>query len=264
MSFPDKKTVEWAVHTFRPLMHGLDIKSLTSGVYHQITTFDDLYYQNMVKCHMDNCVIIVMRMRFSKTCYKGVFIWQYNKETQLFCLYIFLNDNLFVNPVIRKAVSTHEFTHCTAALMSVSELETEALIYNQMNKMKQSFHAFQDSDIQKLMNDIILSLFSKLPKIRQLLEFPDEHFRTGDENFQGSYTDLYSHLLFSYELFKQYFTDEMVLKLLNQTKSETNKDISSMVKKIAKEKCLMETFVKFRVMLFLQREKANITNLKHQ
>lgn len=261
-SFPNRKTVEWAVHTFRPLMHDLQIGELKVNEHHQINTFDDLYYSNMVKCHMDNCVIVVKRIRFSKADYKGVFIWQYDKKTELFSLYIFLNDSLYTNNnVIRKAVSTHEFTHCTAAFMSISELETEVLIQNQMMKMTNSFHALKDSDIQKLMNDTILSLFPKVPKVQRFLEFPDEHFRTGNEDFQGSYSDLYSRLLFSYELFKQYFTDEIVQQIFNQDKENVNSDnalVSDMIKKIAKEKCLLKSFVEIRVRMFLRDEREKL------
>lgn len=262
-SFPNRKTVEWAVHTFRWLMHDLQIGELKVNEHHQINTFDDLYYSNMVKCHIDNCVIVVKRMRFSKADYKGVFIWQYDKETELFGLYIFLNDNLYAvrNAVIRKAVSTHEFTHCTVALMSISELKTKALIQNQMQKMKRSFHALKDSDIKKLIKDMILSLFTKIPEAQRLLEFPDEHFRTGNEDFQGSYVDLYSQLLFSYELFKQYFTDEIVRQIFNWNKEHTNSYnvlVFDMIKRIAREKCLHKKFVELRVRIFLQDEREKL------
>ena len=246
---------------FRPLMHDLGIKKLALNDCHKITTFDDSCYCLMARCNMDNCILVVKRMRFSKADYKGVFIWQYDKETKLFGMYIFLNDSLYNKPEIRKAVSTHEFTHCAAALMSVSELETESLIDNQMQKMRQCFHALQEDDIQKLMQDIGKSLFPRTPKIQRMLGFPDAHFRTGDEDFQGSYADLFSQLLFSYELFKQYFTDAVVRQIFDMPtndKMAAQRIIVEMVKKIATEKCLPENFVRIRVELFLQDEKRKI------
>ena len=111
------------------------------------------------------------------------------------------------------------------------------------------------------MQDIGKSLFPRTPKIQRILGFPDAHFRTGDEDFQGSYADLFSQLLFSYELFKQYFTDAVVRQIFDMPangKMAAQRIIVEMVKKIATEKCLPENFVRIRVELFLQDEKRKI------
>lgn len=193
------RNLEWAVKTFRPLLKDLEIPKLKAK-YNQILTSE---YKIFNKYNMSNCVIIVSQYKFSKPEYKGVFVWQYSKEEDFYALYIVLNSNLFENTqaikIVRKAVSTHEFVHCVAALMTLSRLKTQALIENLHNRMKKKFHALTDNDVENIFKDLKKSL--KDIKATQIETFPDEHFRVGGEDFIDSYSDLYRNLLLSYELF---------------------------------------------------------------
>lgn len=244
----DKKTLEWAVKIFRPLMKKLDIQHVIKQNY--ITTSS---FREMFRHHMDNAVIIVHRCSFSNSEHKGVFIWQYIEKNKIYVLHILLNDDLYTKTssdagIKRKAVSTHEFTHCVAALMSSAELATDLLIKNQMSKLKKSFHALQEADIQKILSDIKKE--TDTSKECQY-SFNDEHFRTGDENFQSSYADLYVHLLLSYDLFREYFTDEKMIAfftaLLANKFDEVENIISKVVEFLVKEKQLDIDFVKKRI-----------------
>ena len=199
---------------------------------------------------MDRCVVIVKRHRFSNESYKGVFIWQYNEKNDIFVLYIILNENMYAtsnrtDEVYRKAVSTHEFTHCVAALLTLSRLNIKVLIENQHKKLAKRFHAIEGSDIKNLMTDISNSMLN--PGAEQFLFFPDSHFRTGDEDFPPKYSELYRKLLLSYELFREYFTNETIgeMKLLLDSgkRDEFADIIAERIKKISEEKRLDLNFV---------------------
>ncbi len=103
----EERTVDWAVNLFRPLLKDLGIQKLKD----QSMVFT-ANYKAFQKYHMDSCVVIVKRYKFSKQNYKGVFIWQYNEKNEMFALYIILNENMYTttlekNEIFRKAVSTH-------------------------------------------------------------------------------------------------------------------------------------------------------------
>ena len=194
-----ERDIEWAIKTFRPLLKDLEIPKLKAD-YKQILTSE---YKIFNRYNMSNCAIIVSQYEFSKLEYKGVFVWQYCKEEDFYALYIILNSNLFKNTqaikIVRKAVSTHEFVHCVAALMALSRLKTQALIENLHNRMKKKFHALTDNDVENIFKDLKRSLKDR--KATQIETFPDDHFRVGGEDFTDSYSDLYRNLLLSYELF---------------------------------------------------------------
>lgn len=241
----EERTVDWAVNLFRPLLKDLRIQELKD----QSIIFT-ANYRAFQKYHMDSCIVIVKRYKFSKPNYKGVFIWQYNTRNEIFALYIILNENMYdttdvKNEIFRKAVSTHEFTHCVAALLTLSRLKTKVLIENQQKKLAKRFHAMEESDMGNLMADISNSMLQ--PNMERFLFFPDMHFRTGDEDFSQKYSELYRNLLLSYGLFKEYFTDEITTRLKELFKDgndiEFERLVAEKIQAISKEKRLEWNFV---------------------
>lgn len=243
-----KKTLTWAVDIFRPVLQSLKIQELELWTFKTTSGFRDLF-----RFHMDRAVIVVRRCKFSKPDYKGIFIWQYNEKNNIFALYILLNDNLYTDTsaktgIIRKAVSTHEFVHCTAALMTIAEMESKTLIKNQMAKLKKSFHALGLSDVQSMLNDT--KILGNTSEKEDGVYFKDSHFRTGDEDFQASYSDLYKELLFSYQLFREFFTDELMREFfiaLSNKDDKVKEIISSLVKEISEKKNLEPEFVEKKI-----------------
>lgn len=239
-----EKTLNWAVDIFRPVLKSLKIQELDSWTFKTTSGVRELY-----RFHMDRAIIVVRRCRFSKPHYKGIFIWQYNEKNNIFALYILLNDDLYTNTsddagITRKLISTHEFVHCTAALMTIAEMESKTLIRNQMKKLKKSFHALETSDVQSMLNDT--KILANSSDKEKGVHFKDSHFRTGDEDFQASYSDLYKELLFSYQLFREFFTDslmrEFFIALINKD-AKVQEIISNLVNEISQKKNLELEFV---------------------
>lgn len=241
----DTRNIDWAVRLFRPVLVDLHIPDLKDEI--RIYTAN---YRELQRYHMDKCLIIVKRFHFSKESYKGVFVWRYDSVCDMFILYIIVADNLFTNTteeksVYRKAITTHEFTHCIAAIMTSERLSDKNLIKRQLDKLKKRFHAIEQNDIQNLMTDISISMIN--PNASRLLTFSDGHFRTGDEDFPGKYSELYRNMLLSYSLFKDFFTDSVKKQFKDLYEKgdikQASRIISSVIKKISKEKCLDLNFV---------------------
>ena len=248
----EKKSLEWAIGIFRPLMKDLHIQNLKQGDQGNIVTTSR--YRIMRQKHMDNCVVVVKRFTFSKPNYKGIFLWQYNAKNKIYVLWILLNNDMYNDTsenagVCRKAVSTHEYTHCVAALMTTAELATEELIKRQQEKLKKSFHAFEESNIKKQLDDLKQQQ-DKISEEKSFF-FGDEHFRTGDEDFQASYVDLYQNLLLSYVLFReQFFTDAVMQRFYHQLKQKSSEAVNilnTVIEDISNQKNLDKEFVHRRI-----------------
>lgn len=241
----NERTIEWAINLFRPLLKKLHIQHLD-----QTIIIDTAQFQLLRRYNMDKCLVVVTRHKFKNANRKGVFCWQYNEETELYALYIILNDTLYTNistnentMIERKALSTHEYTHCIAAILTISQLSTPLLIKNQSKKLSQKFHALEQSDIKDIMKDISFSI--KQPRTLHLLTFTDSHFRTGDENFPQDYIRLYRRLLFSYSLFTEYCNEKDFFNIISQLETKEQESIIlatqkilTLLEKIAKEKHL--------------------------
>ncbi|MBQ6567254.1 MAG: hypothetical protein IJP62_03390 [Treponema sp.] len=241
----DARTIDWAVKLFRPVLVDLHIPALTDEI--RIYTAD---YKEFQRYHMDRCLVIVKRFHFSKESYKGVFIWRYDATFDIFILYVIVADNLFEetseeSAVYRKAITTHEFTHCIAAILTSERLNDKNLIKRQSDKLKKRFHAIEQNDIKNLMTDISISMVN--PNAARLLTFPDSHFRTEDEDFPPKYSELYRNMLLSYSLFSDYFNDDAKKRFKafydEGNREQAAKIISSVIIQISKEKCLDVNFV---------------------
>ena len=136
-------------------------------------------------------------------------------------------------PVIRKNISTHEFVHCIAAMMTFSRLQTVLLIKNLQNKMMKRFHYTKQSDGVNILNNLRNSFKENEPEPKI---FDDSHFRTGDEDFQPLYSDLYKNLLLSYDLFceKGFFDDTQKKKYYEYRKENNSEAMIKILKEIIK------------------------------
>lgn len=242
----EKHDIHWAVQLFRPVLIDLNIQNLAN----QTIVFSS-NYRLLQRFHMDRCIIVVKRFHFSKDSYKGVFIWQYFKKQNVFVLYIIIADNMYggnikhEDEIYRKAITTHEFIHCIAAMLTSARLDDPNLIKNQFDKLKKRFHAIEDNDIKNVMTDMSISLMN--PNADRLLSFPDKHFRTGDEDFEPKYSELYRNMLLSYDLFNTFFTAELKKQfkifLDEQKNDEAGSLLSDVLLKISVRKRLDMNFV---------------------
>ncbi len=201
---------EWAFGLFRPLLRDLRLQSVQDRTY--LRTSNKKY--GLIKYHMERCVIVALRYKFSNENDKGVFVWTYDKKRNFYILYIIINDNLYKDNmkheecVKRKLVTTHEFTHCTAAMLSLSGMYSEQLIGSLQKSMRKNVDVIQSVDVDSVMSEFKREINGENKSVKTDLsfrKFDDEHFRTGYEGFEGSYYDLNSNLLFSKQLFEEYF-----------------------------------------------------------
>lgn len=257
VSVPEKD-IDWAVKIFRPVLKDLCIAKLEDN---KLIFTDN--YSNLIKHKIIKCVIVIKKLKFAKSNHEGIFVWQYDKKTSMHALYILLNENLFRDNdtdfnIIKKAVIVHEFTHCVATMLTISQLETKLLIERQKERMKSRIHAIEGRDTAGLFVDmLIMASRKKTEKIEDMLSFPDSHFRTGCEDFQQSYSELYCNLLFSYQMFLEFFNEsvfsEMQKAATVQNDSEIRKIIEKITRQIAKEKRLEINFVGKQIRQFISR-----------
>ena len=150
--------------------------------------------------------------------------------------------------IIQKAIFMHEFTHCIAHILTVLRLDDVKLTKREEERLRKKIHLIAEDDTQKILWDIT----ANRPKGEYSLHFPDEHFRTGDEDFKFSYSDLYINLLLNYELLSKFFTDHRKEQLFRALKeSDDSKSARAVIDEIEKEICQKENlsidFVKKRV-----------------
>lgn len=260
LELPVKRNLAWAVKIFRPLMKQLKLQSLDSSCPRKILTSTE---KNMFRLHMDRCMIVACRWKFSDS-RQGVSIWRYNKNSDVHVLYIFVNDALFDNEVeklkiLRKIVTTHEFTHCVAYILTISRIANSLITEREIERLRKNTHILTKSDIQMILGDILKSPQQFTEK--EFLAFPDEHFRTGDEDFQSSYSDLYRNFLLSYELFREFFDDSKMLEFIKATDKNdgsSKKVLEDIITSIAIQKGLSRKFIIIRIQEFVVNIKADL------
>ena len=205
---------------------------------------------------MERCVIVALRYKFSNENDKGVFVWTYDKKRNIFILYIIINDNLYNDNmthedcVKRKLVTTHEFTHCTAAMLSLSGMYSEQLIESLQKSMRKNVDVIQSVDIDSVMSEFKKEISDGSKSVKTDLsfrKFDDEHFRTGYEGFEGSYYDLNSNFLFSKQLFEEYFGKQTQLAFKEYIKQGSSQEAVALLKTasetVINDKCLDRKFV---------------------
>lgn len=203
----------WVFSLFRPVLRDLRLQSLNPQICIRMSQKKYGFY----KYNMARCVIVAMKWHFTNLNDKGVFVWTFNEEKNFYILYLIINDSLYADGmsheerVRRKIVTTHEFTHCTAAMLSLSRIKSKQLIVSLQNSMRKSVDVIQSVDVDGIMSEFSKEMSTDLQNDRTELasrKFDDGHFRTNYESFTGSYYDLYTNFLLSKQLFEEYFTDE--------------------------------------------------------
>lgn len=204
---------DWAFSLFRPILQDLHLQDLNQKNY--VRTSMKKY--GLIKHNMERCVIVALRYSFTDPNDKGVFVWTYDKKRDFYVLYIIINDNLYNKDmshegcVKRKIVTTHEFTHCTAAMLSLSKMKSSELVTSLQKSMRKNVDVIQSVDIDSVMSEFSKELDedSKPNKTElSFRKFDDDHFRTGYEGFEGSYYDLNTNFLFSKQLFEEFFDNK--------------------------------------------------------
>ena len=255
----EKRDEQWAIKVFRPLLKDLKLQEKKKEPFTVFTS----QYQIFHRYNMTNCMIEVKTKVLSSKDARGLFIWQYDEEANFYVLRIILNPVLFDTDDIelrirRKATGIHEFTHCVASMLLFSRLQSKVLIEKMQVKMSATFHTLDESALEALFNELTMSYDKKVRD--NIITFPDEHFRIGGEEFDGSYDILARNFLLSYELFCEddFFnqTKQKEFKeLLKQGKqTDALKLLISVIEPLSIKKALSQHFIIQRINEeFLQR-----------
>lgn len=246
------KSVDWAIKLFRPLLRSLKLQEINNK---PLTAFPS-EYKMFHRYNMANCAIVVEIKKFRNEDDRGIFIWQYNEETNFYAFRIVLNNYLYTKSdrktkILRKAAGIHEFTHCAAAMMTFSRLQSKILIETLQHRMIKKIQALNKVDLENLFRELTMSLSEK--EKNNVMTFPDEHFRTDSEDFTGSYYELSRNFLLSYELFCEpdFFNAEKQKEfqtLLNAKKhQEALELLISVVKPLSEKKAISEHFIIQRI-----------------
>ena len=248
----DDKNTAWALKTFRPLLKALKLQEVKSGPF---TVFASCY-KIFHRYNMANCVIVVKTREFTNKDDRGIFIWQYNEESKIYALYIVLNSLLYEKSDIetrikRKATGVHEFTHCVAAMLTFSRLQSKALIDSMQERMTKKIHSLNKNSLEILLREYTRPFDESFKN--SVPTFPDEHFRTGGEEFSGAYDELVRNFLLSFELFSEpdFFNPDKQKQfrdLLKENQQETALQLLvSVIEPLSNSKALSPHFIVQRI-----------------
>lgn len=247
-----ERTLEWALTTFRPLLQDLRLQNIASDRRFVFTSG----YKVFQRHNMSNCVVFIKTRKFENVSMRGYFVWQYDAETNMYALHIFINENLFVNEdlelrIRRKATGVHEFTHCVASMMIFSLLESKALKATLHDRMNKRFHYLDNESLEHLIYEYTLP-YEEREKLSEKI-FDDEHFRIVGDAFTGYYDELFEQFLLSYQLFTEdkFFTADRrksFKKLLKTGEKERAvKLLVETIEKLSQEKALDVRFITQRI-----------------
>lgn len=248
----EEKTVPWALKTFRPLLKDLKLQNVSSEPRVVFAST----YKVFNRYNMANCVVVVKAKEFSDKHASGIFILQYNEDTQLYALHIIINKNLFKSDDIklrikRKAAGVHEFTHCVAAMLTFRLLQSKVLIEILTKRMKSKIHSLNEKELEDLLRELALPLGEK--NRNGTATFSDGHFRTGSEDFSGSYEELWRNFLLSYDLFceEPFFTEQKRKQFKTFLKEDKKREavelLVSVVQPLSEQKALDPQFIVQRI-----------------
>lgn len=247
----ETRDLSWALKTFRPLLRALKLQEFSLDP----KTIFASQFKIFNRYNMANCVIIVKYKAFTNKDDRGIFIWQYDEESNFYALHIVLNKILCENNdietrIMRKATGVHEFTHCTAAMMMFSRLQSKALIEIMHSRMTAAIHALDKNALENLFRELTMSYEERKNNVSV---FPDEHFRITGEDFTGSYEDLVRNFLLSYELFceEPFFTKQKQIQFRDMLKLEQRKEaldiLLSIIPELSEQKALSRHFIIQRI-----------------
>ena len=256
----DERNTEWALKTFRPLLKALKLQEVKSEPFTVFASQFKLFH----RYNMSNCIIVVKTKEFTNKDDRGIFIWQYNEETNFYALYIVLNKSLYETNdlemrIKRKTTGVHEFTHCTAAMMTFSRLQSKVLIQTMHERMSRQIHSLDKNSLEVLLSELTKPYEANC---KDSATFPDEHFRTGGEDFTGYYDELVRNFLLSYELFceKEFFSPEKKKRFYNYLNDNDTEEalqlLLSVIAQLSERKALSQHFIVQRIREeFLRRFK---------
>ena len=119
------------------------------------------------------------------------------------------------------------------------------------NRMAQQIHSLDKNSLELLLKELTKPYSADIKENVPI--FPDDHFRTGGEDFTGLYDELVRNFLLSYELFceQDFFNTEKQKQFKDFLKNEKQEDalrlLISVIEPLSKKKALSIHFIIQRI-----------------
>ncbi len=188
-----------AVRFFRPVLIQLSLRKKENQREVYLAEFDHLDMLNI-----DKWIIIVLRADLQKS--DGMFFCQKTKNGLIKC-YIVLKDSLYSDNTLErvKIVGVHEFCHFMAMLYLLTATTNDS---QRDGILKRRLTGKIDDLNTEALNRFFGALNEKDYAIEIVPELTDEHYRLEGDGDTVKYDELFKHLMFSKELFDEYFKPE--------------------------------------------------------
>ena len=245
-----ERTTEWAFALLRPILKELKVQQLKKS----ISVVRASAHRKLILAGMGRWIIVARQSSFADQ-KKGCAIIALDIQHNLFLLQISVDKNMFTDDehssrISRKIVAVHEFVHGSAHMFLSSFLKSERYI-EFMKKSMESKMRMTTSEEFNAMISAIGKLGTK--DVSRLEVFTDGHFRLLEDGFidgfDGSFSELYTYLLLSYQLVNETMT---AIKIKHEP---AGIDISELLtltfNELVNKKALDEEFVLGRMKLFL-------------
>jgi hypothetical protein len=247
--------VGWAIKLFKPLLGKIDYNKVPLNPNRQFIYLKDWRrYQIM---NLSRFVVTVCR---KDTGYEGdatfIFSEVRTKDGYLYFLQINLDEKTFEKSnksnigfkIRRHRALIHEFTHCIAYFLSIRRILTRAII----NRLKKKLQSDVEMNYLTHYRDILLrSTGQTLSQDAKLGIYPDRHFRTGYEDFEGDYRSLYKNLILDKTKFDKHFEPKMQKEFFKKVKEgklqEANAILNAIIAKVHIHESISKEFIRLHL-----------------
>jgi hypothetical protein len=215
--------VKEAVRIFRPVLQGLKVRSNTEHPIVFFAAFDQL-----INLSLDECSIQVVVAEMTT---QGIFFFKHTKQGSLRA-FIVLNKMLYDNPKkemkeLLKTAAVHEFVHFLAVVYVATAIPPGELRTKLLHKLQ--------AVIQKLPGQELLDLYYGIKNqfsTEAINGHADAHYRLDHEGQTPDYSLLFLHLMFSRELFEEYFNKTEQQQFKTIIKQDKNQAIQLLIRSL--------------------------------
>ena len=198
--------------------------------------------------------VIVAKQSSSHDGGKGQAAVAYDKKNNLFLLFIFVDENLFVSNTTafrtqRKMVAIHEFVHGSAHMLLMNFYGASKYIELMGSSITRKVAMTTSDEFTEM-----LTAIGKLGRNGETSSemLTDGHFRVLEKNlkdgFLGNFAELYTNFLLSYQLISETMT---FFKKQQRSKTDISTLLTLTFNELVNKKALDKAFVLGRMKLFL-------------
>lgn len=239
-----KNDVNEAIKFFRPVLASLNIRNPNRHNWVFLADFDNLDLLNV-----ENCLVSVKVADLQDV--EGMFFCRYDGEL-VYC-YIIIN-NVFHNLEKVKVIGIHEFCHFLAIVYMLASVSIDLQKKQLSERMDRKIDKLNKPNAELLVQALnLMKPNNEIPF--DLPELLDSHFRLDCEDMNINYVELFYNLLFSREMFEEYFDSEKQNEFLGYIKQENiecaSQYIIDAIKVVAANKSIAFKFAYTQVLTWI-------------